>query len=131
MTALRLREAVRSGICLGHMAVMQGAVRQAMGLDEMLAQVASAYGVASGVTAAAVRLGAIGALEGQKILRGCFPLIEILVAEPVAEDAELSRHAKAFKARHVVERCPSKDHRRPRDLQCLRRWDTCHLRTGS
>ena len=40
-----------------------------MGLGEMLAQLASAYGVASGVTAAAVRLGAIGALEGQKILR--------------------------------------------------------------
>lgn len=88
--ALRLREAVRSGICLGHIAVMQGAVWQAMGLSEMLAQLASAYGVASGVTAAAVRLGAIGALEGQKILRGCLPLIETLVAQPVPEDAELS-----------------------------------------
>ena len=89
-TALRLRAAVRSGICLGHIAVMQGALWQAMGLGETLAQLASAYGVASGITTAVVRLGAIGALEGQKILRGCLPLIETLVAEPVPEDAELS-----------------------------------------
>jgi urease accessory protein len=105
-TALRLREAVRAGVCLGHIAVMQGAVWQAMGLDEKLAQLASAYGVASGVTAAAVRLGAIGALEGQKVLRGCLPLIDTLIAQPVADDAELSsfvpfleiaaaRHARA------------------------------------
>ncbi len=105
-TALRLRDAVSSGVCLGHIAVMQGAVWQAMGLDEKLAQLASAYGVASGVTAAAVRLGAIGALEGQKVLRGCLPLIDTLVAHPVPDDAELSsfmpfleiaaaRHARA------------------------------------
>jgi urease accessory protein len=105
-TALRLRDAVRSGACLGHMAVMQGAVWQAMGLDEKLAQLASAYGVASGVTAAAVRLGAIGALEGQKVLRGCLPSIEAVVAQPVPNDAGLSsfvpfleiaaaRHARA------------------------------------
>jgi urease accessory protein len=105
-TALRLRDAVRAGLCLGHIAVMQGAVWQAMGLDEKLAQLASAYGVASGVTAAAVRLGAIGALEGQKVLRGCLPLIDTLVSRPVPDDAELSsfvpfleiaaaRHARA------------------------------------
>lgn len=104
--AQRLRDSVRFGICLGHIAVMQGAVWQAMGLDEMLAQLASAYAVASGVTAAAVRLGAIGALEGQKVLRDCLPLIEKLVTQPVPDDAELSsfipflevaaaRHARA------------------------------------
>ncbi len=105
-TALRLREAVRSGVCLGHIAVMQGAVWRAIGLHEKLAQVAFAYSVASGVMAAAVRLGAIGALEGQKVLRGCLPLIDTLVAQPVPDDAELSnfvpfleiaaaRHARA------------------------------------
>ena len=72
----------------------------------MLAQLTSGYGVASGVIAAAVRLGAIGALEGQKMLRGCLPLIDDLVAQPVPEDADLSsfvpfleiaaaRHARA------------------------------------
>jgi urease accessory protein len=106
IAALRLREAVRSGACLGHIAVMQGTVWQAMGLDEKLVQLASAYGVASGVTAAAVRLGAVGALEGQKVLRGCLPEIDALIARPVPDDAELSsfvpfleiaaaRHARA------------------------------------
>ena len=104
--AQRLREAVRSGFCLGHIAAMQGAVWRSIGLDEELAQVASAYGVASGVMSAAVRLGAIGALEGQKTLRGCLPLIDTLVAESVSNNAELSsfvpfleiaaaRHARA------------------------------------
>jgi urease accessory protein len=104
--ALRLRAAVRSCVCLGHVAVMQGAVWQAIGLDERMAQLVSGYGVASSVTATAVRLGAIGALAGQKVLRGCLPIIEALVAEPVPDDAELSsfvplleiaaaRHARA------------------------------------
>ena len=104
--AKQLREAVRSGACLGHIAVMQGAVWRAMGLDEKLAQLASAYGAASGVTAAAVRLGAVGALGGQKVLRGCLPLIDALVARPIPDDAELAsfvpfleiaaaRHARA------------------------------------
>jgi urease accessory protein len=105
-TALALRQAVRSGVCLGHIAVMQGAIWHSIGLDEKLAQIASAYGVASGVTAAAVRLGAVGALDGQKALRGCFPLIETLVAQSIPHGAVLSsflpyleiaaaRHARA------------------------------------
>jgi urease accessory protein len=105
-TAVRLRQAVASGVCLGHIAVMQGVVWQAMGLDEKLAQIAAGYIAASGAVTAAVRLGAIGALEGQKVLRGCLPLIDTLVAEPVPEDSELSsfipfleiaaaRHARA------------------------------------
>jgi urease accessory protein len=105
-TAVRLRQAVASGVCLGHIAVMQGVVWQAMGLDEKLAQIAAVYSAASGAVTAAVRLGAIGALEGQKVLRGCLPLIDTLVAEPVPEDSELSsfipfleiaaaRHARA------------------------------------
>jgi urease accessory protein len=105
-TALRLRRAVAAGDCLGHIAVMQGAVWRAMGLDRKLVQLASAYGVASGITGAAVRLGAIGTLEAQKVLRGCLPLIDTLVAGPVPDDAELAsfipfleiaaaRHARA------------------------------------
>jgi urease accessory protein len=104
--ALQLRQAVRSGDCLGHISVMQGAVWQAMALDEELAQLTSGYAVASGAVAAAVRLGAIGALEGQKVLAGCLSLIEQLAARPVPADAELAsflpfleiaaaRHARA------------------------------------
>jgi urease accessory protein len=105
-TALRLRGAVRSGECLGHIAVMQGAVWQALGLDEKLIQLASGYVVASGASGAAVRLGAIGALDAQRVLAGCLPLIGELAAQPIAADAELAsftpfievaaaRHARA------------------------------------
>jgi urease accessory protein len=104
--APRLRQAILSGECLGHIVVMQGAVWQAIGLDEELLQLTSAYCAVSGAIAAAVRLGAIGALEGQKVLAACLPLIEQLVAQPVAADAELksflpfldvaaARHARA------------------------------------
>lgn len=88
--ALKLREAVRTGQCLGHVAVMQGAVWQRIGLDEQLAQLASGYAAASGAVAAAVRLGAIGALEGQSVLAECLALIEQIATTPVAADTELA-----------------------------------------
>ena len=84
--AANLRQAVRSGECLGHIVVMQGAVWQAMGLEEDLAQLTSGYCVASGAIAAAVRL---GALEGQKVLAASLPLIDELVARPAPENAVL------------------------------------------
>ena len=87
--APRLRQAVRSGECLGHIVVMQGVVWRAMGLDEQLAQLTSGYCVASGAIAAAVRLGALGALEGQKVLAAALPLIDELVARPAPENVAL------------------------------------------
>jgi urease accessory protein len=101
-----LREAVRCGDCLGHIMVMQGAVWRAVALDEELAQLTSGYSVASSAIAAAVRLGAVGALEGQKVLAGSLPLIEQLVAQTVPAETELrsflpylevaaARHARA------------------------------------
>jgi urease accessory protein len=101
-----LREAVRSGECLGHIAVMQGAVWSAVGLDETLAQLTSGYTVASNLITAAIRLGAIGALQGQQVLADCLPLIEQLAASATPDDAELesfvpfldvaaARHAQA------------------------------------
>jgi len=104
--ARALREAVRSGECLGHVAVMQGAVWSAVGLTEQLAQLTSGYAVASGLVAVAVRLGAIGALRGQAVLKACLPLIEELASCAVSEETEMesfvpfldiasARHAQA------------------------------------
>jgi len=104
--AVKLRDAVRSGECLGHIAVMQGVVWSALGLDETLVQMISGYTAASGLITAAVRLGAIGALQGQAVLRDCLPLIESLAARPVADGTEMesflplldiasARHAQA------------------------------------
>ncbi|MBV9564120.1 MAG: urease accessory protein UreF [Bradyrhizobium sp.] len=86
----RLREAVRSGRCLGHIAVMQGAVWSATLPDASLAQLTSGYAVASSMITAAVRLGAIGALPGQALLRDCLPLIAELAADETSELTELS-----------------------------------------
>jgi urease accessory protein len=88
--AVALREAVKSGECLGHIAVMQGAVWSSLGIDEPLAQLCSGYTAASGVITAAIRLGAIGALQGQAVLQRCLPLIEQLAAEDISDDVELS-----------------------------------------
>jgi urease accessory protein len=101
-----LRDAIRRGDCLGHIAVMQGAVWSAVGLSEELAQLTSGYAVASGLIAVAVRLGAIGALRGQAVLKACLPLIEELAARAIPDEAEMesfmpfldvasARHAQA------------------------------------
>jgi urease accessory protein len=87
--AVALRDAMRTGQCLGHIAVMQGAVWSALELDEELAQMTSGYAAASGLIAAAVRLGAIGALQGQAVLRNCLPLIDSLASHPVADETEM------------------------------------------
>jgi len=88
--AIALRDDVQAGNCLGHIAVMQGAVWSELGLDEALAQLCSGYTAASGVITAAIRLGAIGALQGQGVLQRCLPLIEQLAAREVPDDVELS-----------------------------------------
>jgi urease accessory protein len=88
--AIVLRGAVQAGDCLGHIAVMQGAVWSALGLGEALAQLCSGYTAASGVITAAIRLGAVGALQGQGVLQRCLPLIEQLAAQDVPDDVELS-----------------------------------------
>jgi urease accessory protein len=104
--ARKLRDAMRSGDCLGHIAVMQGAVWSAAGLTEPLAQLTSGYTVASGLIAVAVRLGAIGALRGQAVLKACLPLIEELAARPTPDEMAMesfipfldiasARHAQA------------------------------------
>ncbi len=104
--ARALRDAVRRGECLGHIAVMQGAVWSAVGLTEELAQLTSGYAVASGLIAVAVRLGAIGALRGQAVLKACLPLIDELAARAIPEGTEMesfipfldiasARHAQA------------------------------------
>jgi urease accessory protein len=101
-----LRDAMKRGDCLGHIAVMQGAVWSAVGLSEELAQLTSGYAVASGLIAVAVRLGAIGALRGQAVLKACLPLIEELAARAIPDEGQMesfipfldiasARHAQA------------------------------------
>jgi urease accessory protein len=89
-TAIRLRDGVRDGALLGHLAPMQGTLWRKLGLDERSTLAASSYAVASGSIAAAVRLGVVGAIDGQRILQEMLPLIDDLSADPVSPDAALS-----------------------------------------
>lgn len=78
--AARLRDAIVTGECLGHLPVMQGAVWRALQFDQQSAELASGYITASGMIAAAVRLGAIGALQAQAALQSVLPIIEETIA---------------------------------------------------
>jgi urease accessory protein len=72
---------------LGHLPTVQGALWPALGLDERAAASVSGYLFVSGLTSAAVRLGAIGAIEAQRVLGGALPLIAELLEQPVPEPA--------------------------------------------
>jgi len=85
--AVRLRAACRGGTCLGHLAVMQGAVFRALGMELAAAIAAAGYAAAAAMVTAAVRLGRAGAIESQRALAGVLPLLAELAADPPAPDA--------------------------------------------
>jgi urease accessory protein len=74
-----------------HLPVAQGALFRAMGLTRELALAASAHAAAQALVSAAVRLGAIGALEGQRALAALRPALAEAVAPP-----EPHEHPAAF-----------------------------------
>lgn len=77
------RTALRSGRALGHLPVVQGVVWRGAGMDEAASQAASAHTFCVALVGAALRLGAIGHLEGQSILLGLRAGIAGLIAAPV------------------------------------------------
>lgn len=80
-TAAELKKQVERRHMLGHLPVVQGAIWRACGLDARSALAASAYGVAAGMTSAAVRLSLIGAVEAQRCLGATLPLLAQLLGE--------------------------------------------------
>jgi urease accessory protein len=70
-----LSAAVTEKRCVGHLSVVQGWIWRRCGLNEEGAVAASAYGLAAAMTNAAVRLGAVGALDAQGVLADSLPLI--------------------------------------------------------
>lgn len=85
-TAAELKKQVERQHMLGHLPVVQGAIWRACGLDARSALAASAYGVAAGMTSAAVRLSLIGAVEAQRCLGETLPLLARLVEEAGSGD---------------------------------------------
>ena len=81
-----IRAAIRSGLMLGHLATVQGALWRALGLSEPEAAAVAGYQLVSGLVSAAVRLGQIGAIQGQQALQTVLPLVAEIVERPVAEE---------------------------------------------
>jgi urease accessory protein len=85
--AARYRRRIRSGEALGHLAVAQGLVFRATGLDLAAAEVASCWTGVSALASAAVRLGVIGHVAAQRILLDIRPCLADLLASPADVDA--------------------------------------------
>jgi urease accessory protein len=86
--AADFRSEIEAGKAHGHLPVVQGFVWRARGMSEADAILVSGYSTASGLIAAAVRLGRIGAVEAQAVLAALLPAIAELSA-PVPPDAEI------------------------------------------
>ncbi len=76
------RRRIREGSALGHLAVVQGLVMGARGLDRRGTLAVSAHTLCVGFLGAAVRLGRIGHLDAQRILSSLHPIIEELLESP-------------------------------------------------
>ena len=80
--AAELVGAIADTTCLGHLPTAQGWIWRRCGIDQAAAVAACAYTTAAAMANAAVRLGALGALEAQGALLACLPLIETLAEAP-------------------------------------------------
>ena len=89
LLAAHVRLPPRSLKAHGHLPIVQGFVWRARGINEADAILVSGYSTASGLIAAAVRLGRIGAVEAQAVLAALLPAIADLSA-PVSPDAEIA-----------------------------------------
>jgi urease accessory protein len=102
--AAALRSAIDAGRALGHLAVVQGLVWRAIGLSQRDAVAISGYATAAGLIAAAVRLGTIGAVEAQAVLKTALAAVAEVTEVPVDPDAEIESFAPwvdAAASRHI------------------------------
>jgi urease accessory protein len=86
--AAELRSQIEAGNAHGHLPIVQGFVWRARGMSEANAMLVSGYATASGLIAAAVRLGRIGAVEAQAVLAALLPAIAEL-SVPVSPDTQI------------------------------------------
>ncbi len=86
--AQELRALIADGRACGHLPVVQGFVWRTAGMSEAAVVAMSGYSTASGLVAAAVRLGHIGAVEAQSVLASLLPSIADL-SDPVPPNAAI------------------------------------------
>jgi urease accessory protein len=89
---------------LGHLPVVQGFLWRAVGFTEEDAVAISGYTTAAGLVAAAVRLGAIGAIEAQAVLASGLAVVAEEIAAPVGDAQPIASFVPLIDiaaARHV------------------------------
>lgn len=79
------RKRIHEGEGFGHLAVVQGLLLGNVGLDLETTLAISAHTTCVSVLGAAIRLGRLGALEGQHILANLHPTISGLMASPIPD----------------------------------------------
>ena len=87
------RARLRAAEAHGHLAVVQGVVLKGAGLDLARAEAVSLHGHCAMILGAALRLGLIGHLDGQIMLRGLRPRMAALLAEPAPGLGEVRSYA--------------------------------------
>ena len=120
--AAEYRAAIRAGGALGHLPVVQGVVWRGAGMDEAAAQAASAHTFCVALLGAALRLGAIGHLQGQAILLGLRAAIADLIAAPVPPVEDMYACTPAARSRRCGTRCSR--------VACSRTERSPHRREG-
>jgi urease accessory protein len=102
--AAELSSAIAAGQSLGHLPVVQGFLWRAVGFTEEDAVAISGYTTAAGLVAAAVRLGAIGAIEAQAVLASGLAVVAEEIAAPVGDAQPIASFVPLIDiaaARHV------------------------------
>ena len=87
------RARLRAGEAHGHLAVVQGVVLAGSGLDLARAEAVSLHGLCATILGAALRLGLIGHLDAQIMLRGLRPRMAALLACPAPRLDEACSYA--------------------------------------
>jgi urease accessory protein len=88
--AAAFRALIDAGYAHGHLAVVQGLVWRNLAISEPHAVAMSGYTTASGLVAAAVRLGQIGAIAAQAVLGDALRSVEEVAGEPIPAAAEIA-----------------------------------------
>lgn len=89
------RARIGEGGALGQMAVVQGFIARASGLDAETACALSAHQLVLSIVSAALRLGLLGHVDAQRILAGQRGRVAELMSQPCPEVFELHAYAPA------------------------------------
>jgi urease accessory protein len=87
--SIELKSAIAAKRALGHLPIVQGVCWRALGLDERASIEASGYIAVSGFVSAAIRLGGVGAVEGQSVIAAALPVIAAAASDEVTSDQKM------------------------------------------